>query len=163
MLPRPWLAPRPGTFFSAGRALCLDLVTIQSQGDAGPTPLSSRPIQSLETSGSVVVVTNIPVLPSRDLDRSAAFYARLGYRAHRRYPDYLILSGGAAELHLALMPLDPSRNPAGVYLRVQGVDEIAQAVGAVVKEKPWGQREFSISDPDENLIRVGEETSALEL
>ena len=108
----------------------------------------------------MVVVTNVPVLPSQDLDRSAAFYARLGYRVLRRYPDYLILSGGAAELHLALMPLDPSRNPAGVYLRVQGVDEIAQALGAVTLEKPWGQREFSVSDPDENLVRVGEAISS---
>ena len=113
-----------------------------------------------ETNDSMVVVTNVPVLPSQDLDRSAAFYARLGYRVLRRYPDYLILSGGAAELHLALMPLDPSRNPAGVYLRVQGVDEIAQAMGAVTLEKPWGQREFALADPDDNLLRIGEPVSS---
>jgi catechol 2,3-dioxygenase-like lactoylglutathione lyase family enzyme len=40
------------------------------------------------------IVANVPVLPSRDLDRSACFYARLGYEVVRRYPDYVILSSG---------------------------------------------------------------------
>jgi catechol 2,3-dioxygenase-like lactoylglutathione lyase family enzyme len=105
------------------------------------------------------ILANVPVLPSSDLARSATFYARLGYQTVRRYPDYLILSCGSAELHLALMPLEPSQNAAGAYLRVSGVDDLAQALGLEAEDKPWGQREFALSDPDDNLLRVGEAIS----
>ena len=102
------------------------------------------------------IIANVPVLPSRDLDRSATFYRRLGYRAVRQFPDYLILASGSAELHLALMRIDAEHNPAGAYLRVNGIEAFAQALGVKAEDKPWGQREFAISDPDENLLRIGE-------
>ena len=106
------------------------------------------------------IVVNIPVLPSRDLERSAAFYAKLGYRTIHSYPDYLILSCDGGELHLARMTLEPSQNPAGLYLRVSGVDEIAAAFNAAAEDKPWGQREFALADPDDNLLRIGEPVSS---
>ena len=104
------------------------------------------------------IVATVPVLPSRDLDRSACFYARLGYEVVRRYPDYVILSSGNSELHLSAMELEPAANPAGLYLRVEGIDEWAATFGKKAQDKPWGQREFAISDPDENLLRFGEPT-----
>lgn len=102
------------------------------------------------------VLGNVPVLPSRDLARSERFYLRLGYRVESRYDDYLILRHGAAELHLARMEVEPARNPAGLYLRVRGVDEIARLLGRTARDMPWGQREVAASDPDENLLRFGE-------
>jgi catechol 2,3-dioxygenase-like lactoylglutathione lyase family enzyme len=102
------------------------------------------------------ILANVPVLPSRDLDRSAAFYARLGYQPVRRYPDYLILACGDVELHLALTSVDPAANPAGAYLRVSGVDELARALGGRAAARPWGQVEFAVADPDGNLVRAGE-------
>jgi catechol 2,3-dioxygenase-like lactoylglutathione lyase family enzyme len=108
----------------------------------------------------VRIMANIPVLPCRDLERSAAFYARLGYRTIHSYPDYLILSCDGGELHLARMTLDPSRSPAGLYLRVSGVDEMAAAFNIVAEDKLWGQREFALSDPDDNLLRIGQSVSA---
>ncbi len=102
------------------------------------------------------IIANVPVLPSRDLDRSATFYSRLGYRTVRQFPDYLILASGSAELHLALMRIDAEHNPAGAYLRVNGIEAFAQALGVKAEDRPWGQREFAISDPDENLLRIGE-------
>ncbi len=68
----------------------------------------------------------------------------------------MILSHEEVELHLAQMDVEPSQNPSGVYLRVSGIDELARTFGATPEDKPWGQREFALSDPDENLIRVGE-------
>ena len=82
------------------------------------------------------IVANIPVLPCRDLERSAAFYARLGYRTIHSYPDYLILACDGGELHLARMTIDPGQNPAGLYLRVSGVDEIAAAFNTMAEDKP---------------------------
>jgi catechol 2,3-dioxygenase-like lactoylglutathione lyase family enzyme len=105
------------------------------------------------------IVANIPVLPSRDLERSAAFYARLGYRTVQAYPDYLILSCDGGELHLARMDVEPGQNPAGLYLRVAGVDGIAAALNAIAEDKPWGQRELALADPDGNLLRIGEPVS----
>lgn len=102
------------------------------------------------------IATNVPVLPSRDLDRSAAFYARLGYAVAHRYPDYAILACDGVEFHLARMEVEPGRNPAGVYLRVSDADGLARALGVAAEDKPWAQREFALSDPDENLVRVGE-------
>lgn len=104
--------------------------------------------------GGLVAV--VPVLPSRDLDRSARFYARLGYEVVARYPDYAILSREGAELHLTAEPVEPGANPAGLYLRVAGVDAWAAALGARAEDKPWGQREFAVGDPDGNLLRFGE-------
>ena len=43
--------------------------------------------------------TAIPVLPSTDLDRTSAFYAAAGYVETGRYPGYLLLNSGNAELH----------------------------------------------------------------
>lgn len=105
------------------------------------------------------IVSNIPVLPSRDLSRSAEFYARLGYKVVSSFPGYLILFREEVELHLAQMEIEPGRNPSGMYLRVFNVDQMARVFDVAAEDKPWGQREFSVADPDENLIRVGEPTS----
>ena len=102
------------------------------------------------------IIANVPVLPSRDLARSEGFYRRLGYRSVHKWPDYLILACGDAELHLAITDIEPTANPAGLYFRVKNIDELARAFGKIPEVRPWGRREFAVSDPDENLIRLGE-------
>lgn len=102
------------------------------------------------------IIASVPVLPSRDLDRSARFYAELGYEVAGRYPDYLILNRAGAELHLSATEFESGTSAAGMYVRVEGVDEWARAFARTAEDKPWGQREFAISDPDENLLRFGE-------
>lgn len=97
----------------------------------------------------------IAVLPARDLERGAAFYARLGFEIRRRYRDYLILGRARQELHLRLCEIDPTTNPAGLYVRVEDVDGWAERFGQGAEEKPWGQREVTLEDPDGNLVRIG--------
>ncbi|SOB80102.1 hypothetical protein SAMN06297144_0890 [Sphingomonas guangdongensis] len=103
----------------------------------------------------------VAIVACSDLAASEAFYARLGFTVASRYPahGYLILANAdGASLHLTLAPsgwLDPARNPFGVYLYASDVDTLAAAVGASVEHKPWGLREFAVSDPDGTLIRVG--------
>ncbi len=99
------------------------------------------------------------VLPCNDLDRSEAFYRRLGF-THRSGPDdYRMLADGrGGELHLQPAVegwLVPGRNPFGLYLSVENVDELAAEMGCAAEDKPWGMREFALSDPDETLVRVG--------
>ncbi|MEO6800483.1 MAG: hypothetical protein ABI178_11150 [Rhodanobacter sp.] len=99
------------------------------------------------------------ILPSNDLDASEAFYARLGFVRHGGDDDYRILSnGGGGDLHLTRAVegwLMPGRNPFGLYLLVEQVDELATSMGRVAEAKPWGMYEFSLSDPDETLVRIG--------
>jgi hypothetical protein len=41
-----------------------------------------------------------------------------------------------------------------IYLRVADARELAQTLGAVVHENPWGP-DFEVTDPDGNRVRVG--------
>lgn len=103
------------------------------------------------------------ILPCNDLDASEAFYARLGFTRHGWDDNYRILSDGkGGEIHLSAAVegwLDPGRNPFGLYLYAENVDELAASLGELVlhrpENKPWGMYEFALSDPDETLVRVG--------
>ncbi len=103
------------------------------------------------------------ILPCNDLDASEAFYARLGFAKRGDYGDYRILSDGCGgELHLARAVegwLIPGRNPFGLYLYADNVEELARRMGDLVshppEDKQWGMFEFALSDPDETLVRVG--------
>ena len=112
------------------------------------------------------------ILPCNDLDASEAFYNRLGFSrpqsdkpAKREDDNYRILSDGkGGHLHLTDAVegwLVPGRNPFGLYLYTDDVDALAARFKGETLErhgpeqKPWGMYEFSLSDPDETLVRVG--------
>lgn len=114
----------------------------------------------------------IPILPSRDLLETLAFYGRLGFEGEviGAADDYAILTRGLLELHFFLHPtLSPAESWAGCYLRVADVDAmyLAFAEAALprqgiprmdaVENTPWGMREFAVVDADGNLLRVGQE------
>jgi catechol 2,3-dioxygenase-like lactoylglutathione lyase family enzyme len=115
--------------------------------------------------------TVAPILPSRDLDATAAFYGRLGFAVAGRYPppgDYLILRGHGLELHFFAFPEhDPARSYAGAYVRLADVDGLYARFAAAAlpqsgiprlvppEDKPWGMRELALVDPDGSLIRAG--------
>ena len=111
------------------------------------------------------------ILPCNDLDASEKFYARLGFtRAGGDKPadgedSYRILSDGkGGHLHLTDAVegwLIRGRNPFGLYLYTEAVDELARefsdelANGRDPEDTPWGMYEFALSDPDETLVRIG--------
>lgn len=107
----------------------------------------------------------VAVLPANDLDASQAFYARLGFACDDGEAGYRILTHPTgAMLHLTAAVegwLVPGRNPFGLYLYAADVDALAERFAGEtlepggVEDKPWGMREFSLSDPDETLVRVG--------
>ena len=45
-------------------------------------------------------------------------------------------------------------SPALVFVWVPAVDAIAQRLGATVDQHPWA-RDFEVTDPDGNRVRVG--------
>ncbi|HEX7799218.1 MAG TPA: VOC family protein [Asticcacaulis sp.] len=111
--------------------------------------------------------TLTPILPCNDVQASLAFYLRLGFTVYWRDESdpqgYVILghpSGAALHLNKAVEGwLVPGRNPFGLYLYVENVDEMAAAVGVAAEDKPWGMYEAAVSDPDETLVRIGWPTS----
>ncbi|MFO1320542.1 MAG: VOC family protein [Burkholderiales bacterium] len=120
--------------------------------------------------------TVIPILPSSDLDRTTAFYGRLGFTVVGRYPaphDYLIVRRGLVELHFVVIPdRVPADSVAACYLRVDHVDAMHGAFGharlpqdgiprmSALEDKPWGMREFHVIDPDGTLLRIGQDLPA---
>ena len=112
----------------------------------------------------------IPILPSRSLNDTLAFFKRLGFdgRIHT-HGNYAILTRGAVELHFFIhRELRPEQSSAGCYIRVSDVENFYQAFASAklprkgrprqdaLEDKPWGMREFAIVDPDGNLIRIGQ-------
>ena len=113
----------------------------------------------------------IPQLPARVMERTLAFYRKLGFETEVVSPagDYAIADRGRLEIHFFLHSrLVPAESAFGCYLRVKAVDalhaEFAKAglpaAGiprlTAVEDKPWGMREFALVDENGSLIRVGQ-------
>ena len=113
----------------------------------------------------------IPILPSRSVSDTLAFYRRLGFDGKICGADdsYAILCRGTVELHFFThTELRPAESCAGCYIRVSNVESIYRAFASAelprkgiprldaLENKPWGMSEFAIVDPDGNLIRIGQ-------
>lgn len=115
----------------------------------------------------------IPILPARDLTETRAFYERLGFETRGWWPQtfggYAILVRGDLRMHFfAFDKISPSTNYGQCYWHVEDVDALyaeCRAAGlpssgtprmAPLENRPWGMREFAFSDPNGNLVRVGQ-------
>jgi catechol 2,3-dioxygenase-like lactoylglutathione lyase family enzyme len=113
----------------------------------------------------------IPILPSRSVSATVAFYVSLGFEggANEFDSNYAILRRGTVELHFFThKELVPAESSAGCYIRVTDVESFYGSCLAgklsstgiprmeAFENKPWGLREFAIIDPDGNLLRVGQ-------
>jgi hypothetical protein len=106
--------------------------------------------------------TAIPILISADLDRTAAFYAPVGFTETERYDGYLLLHIGGVELHFSHQP---DAAPGQCFLHVRDAlklwkelrDHGMDGVGPIADQE-YGLREFVITDPDGNHVRVGSPT-----
>ena len=113
----------------------------------------------------------IPILPSRSVNDTVAFYKRLGFGGgvHEHDSGYAILKRGSAELHFFTHTgLVPAASFAGCYIRVLDVESFYRSCLSAhlpgtgiprlhaLEDKPWGLREFAVIDPDGNLVRIGQ-------
>jgi hypothetical protein len=113
----------------------------------------------------------IPILPSRSVNDTLAFFRRLGFdgKIWGEPYSYGILRRGTVELHFFTQEdLRPAESASGCYIRVSDVETIYQAFALAglpregiprqdsLEDKPWGMREFAIVDPDGNLLRIGQ-------
>jgi hypothetical protein len=124
-----------------------------------------------------------PILPMYDAATTRSFYERVGFTIGRGSDDeYLMVRRGLIDLHFFhASDVDPFSTAGMAYLYVDDADayrrEILDAgianagdrddldamwrmnrdvsrVGAI-EDKPWRMREFALSDPVNNLLRVG--------
>ncbi len=111
----------------------------------------------------------VPKLPMRDKAVTQAFYAdQLGFSVLGvdGFPLYLMVAKDGIEMHFFLSKdLDPKQNDGQVYIRVVDIVGVYKSLinaGVAIHPngqltiKPWGQYEFSILDPDNNLLTFGE-------
>ena len=118
-------------------------------------------------SGQLGVVST-PTLPVTDLSEAIAFYERAGFGV-RVYTDEDDQPGGFAFVDFAgqsvfdldVADIDTARNGAGCYLVVRDVDGWHDRMTAAdlpvteVGDQPWGMREFELTDPWGNHVRIG--------
>ncbi len=114
------------------------------------------------------MLTNIhPKLPMRDKNATKHYYVdKLGFVESKDYGDYLILRKDKIEIHFFLFKdLNPLKNYGQVYIRTENIERFYLSLSekkveihpnAPLQTKPWGQREFSLLDPDHNLLTFGQ-------
>lgn len=111
------------------------------------------------------LIDSTPILPVIDMATSAAFYRAAGFEV-REYEGggYAFVSydgESVFDLDQAEVALTPATNGAGCYLIIADVDawhQRLQATGHPVtplENQPWGMREFTLTDPNGNHIRIG--------
>jgi hypothetical protein len=107
-----------------------------------------------------------PKLPMRDKGVTKDFYLnKLGFKdiGAVDYDGYLMVQKDQVQIHFfEFKELDPKENYGQVYIRTDHIDEFYKFVKTKsiksneLQLKPWKQREFSIWDPDNNLLTFGE-------
>lgn len=93
---------------------------------------------------------------------------KLGFQefGNADYDGYLMVQKDKIEIHFfEFEELDPKENYGQVYIRTDAIDDLYQSMldsnlsihpAAPLQVKPWGQKEFSILDPDNNLLTFGQ-------
>ena len=107
-----------------------------------------------------------PKLPMRDKAITRDFYLKkLGFEdfGSADFEGYLMVQKDGIQIHFfEFKALDPKENYGQVYIRTDDIEafyELAksqQIVSNKLEFKPWGQKEFSILDPDNNLLTIGQ-------
>ena len=105
----------------------------------------------------------------RDIALTRSFYRdTLGFQVlGEKDRNYLMVGRDGVEIHLFLLPgLQAEANYGMCYIRLRNkIKELYHRLGTAgviftdlgrLERKPWGQWEFSVIDPDHNLITFGQ-------
>ncbi len=122
------------------------------------------------TSNKNVMLTNInPKLPMSNKAATKDFYInKLGFQnvGSSDYDGYLMVERDNIEIHFfEFKEINTKENYSGVYIRTDNIDNLYQSFidnevsihpNGPLETKPWGQREFALLDPDDNLLTFGQ-------
>ncbi|MES2725684.1 MAG: VOC family protein [Bacteroidota bacterium] len=110
-----------------------------------------------------------PKLPMRDKAITKDFYLnKLGFKEFgiADFDGYLMVGKDNIQIHFfEFKTLDPKENYGQVYVRTNSIDSLYQEMldnkveihpNGHLQTKPWQQKEFSILDPDNNLLTFGQ-------
>ena len=111
-----------------------------------------------------------PKLPMRSHNITYDFYIKkLGFivLGDPNFKPYLMVQKEGIEIHFfEFRELNPNENYGQVYIRTNAIEtlynsfsenKIAIHPNGDLQIKPWGQKEFSILDPDNNLLTFGQQ------
>lgn len=114
----------------------------------------------------------IPKLPMRDRKLTHDYYVnKLGFKyiGSDDFEQYLIVERDNLQIHFfEFKTLDPKENYGQIYIRTNKIDELYKSMldnnveihpNGHLENKPWQQREFSLLDPDNNLLTFGQDKS----
>jgi len=110
------------------------------------------------------LIAAIPKLASLDIERSLAFFERLGFQRLHTSREYGVARRDSVSIHFWLCSDARTPRETGCRISVEGIDELFSSfskLGIVhpngqLESKPWGSREFSILDIDGNLVTFNE-------
>jgi len=110
-----------------------------------------------------------PKLPMRNKSITRDFYInQLGFAefGSADFEGYLMVVKDAIQLHFfEFTALNPKENYGQVYIRTDDIDALYSSFlskkvdihpNGKLESKPWGQKEFSVLDPDTNLLTFGQ-------
>ncbi|MGN6212156.1 bleomycin resistance protein [Parafilimonas sp.] len=110
-----------------------------------------------------------PKLPMRNKSVTKDYYInQLGFEQFGGdYDGYLMMQKDNIQIHFfEFKELDPKENYGQVYIRTNDIDtfyqwlldnKIAIHPNGHLELKPWKQKEFSLLDPDNNLLTFGQD------
>jgi len=110
-----------------------------------------------------------PKLPMRNKAVTLDFYLnKLDFQEFGRadFDGYLMVQKDNIQIHFfEFKEIDPTENYGQVYIRTDNIDKLYQTMldnklsihpSGDLQIKPWGQKEFSLLDPDNNLLTFGQ-------
>ena len=105
----------------------------------------------------------------RDKELTKNYYVnQLGFQifGDNDFDGYLMVQKDNIQIHFfEFKALDPKENYGQVYIRTDDIDKLYQTFldnkilihpNGHLETKPWGQREFALLDPDNNLLTFGQ-------
>lgn len=110
-----------------------------------------------------------PKLPMRDKAITKDYYLnKLDFKevGHTDFDGYLMIEKDQIEIHFfEFKELNPKENYGQVYIRTDNIEVFYKNLLANkvpihpaghLQTKPWGQKEFALLDPDNNLLTFGQ-------
>lgn len=108
-----------------------------------------------------------PKLPMRNKAATRHYYInQLGFQEIGDFEGYLMVQRDTIEIHFfEFKELDPKENYGQVYIRTNDIDGLYKSMlehktkihpNGKLQTKTWGQKEFSLLDPDNNLLTFGQ-------